>query len=47
MLTLSDRHTTTKWAGLLGPKDLIALRVTDFEVIDHGPSIPVTNRCRR
>ncbi len=43
----SDRHTTAKWAGLLGPSDLTALRVTDFEVIDHGASIPVTNDCTR
>jgi hypothetical protein len=43
----SDRHTTAKWAGLLGPSDLTALRVTDFEVIDHGPSRPVTNDCVR
>ena len=32
----SDRHTTAKWAGLLGSKDLAALKVEDFEVIDHG-----------
>jgi serine/threonine-protein kinase len=34
----SDRHTTAKWAGLLGSKDLSALKVTDFEVIDHASS---------
>jgi serine/threonine-protein kinase len=32
----SDRHTTAKWAGLLSPRDLAALKVTDFQVIDHG-----------
>ncbi|HEY4055148.1 MAG TPA: hypothetical protein VGM39_01025 [Kofleriaceae bacterium] len=32
----SDRHTTHKWAGLLGAQDLSALQVSDFEVIDHG-----------
>lgn len=32
----SDRHTAAKWAGLLAPRDLAALKVTDFEVIDHG-----------
>ena len=32
----SDRHTTAKWAGLLAPRDLAALKVTDFVVIDHG-----------
>ena len=43
----SDRHTTAKWAGLLGPKDLAALKVTDFEVIDHGAAIPLTYDCVR
>ena len=43
----SDRHTTAKWSGLLGPSDLQALRVTDFEVIDHGTPISVTNDCNR
>jgi serine/threonine-protein kinase len=32
----SDRHTTHKWAGLLGAQDLSGLQVSDFEVIDHG-----------
>ncbi len=43
----SDRHTTAKWAGLLGAQDLGALKVTDFEVIDHGSSIPLTYDCNR
>ena len=43
----SDRHTTAKWANLLGSKDLAALRVEDFEVIDHGSSIPLTGDCVR
>jgi hypothetical protein len=43
----SDRHTTAKWAGLLGPSDLTGLKVEDFEVIDHGTSIAVTNDCSR
>jgi serine/threonine-protein kinase len=43
----SDRHTTAKWAGLLGPKDLAALKVDDFEVIDHGSPISVTGDCVR
>lgn len=43
----SDRHTTAKWDGLLGPRDLAALRVEDFEVIDHGPAIPLTYDCVR
>ena len=43
----SDRHTTAKWAGLLDSHDLAALRVEDFEVIDHGPMIPLTGDCAR
>src|SRR5262245_13527387 len=43
----SDRHTTAKWAGLLGSKDLAALRVEDFEVIDHGAKITLTGDCVR
>jgi serine/threonine-protein kinase len=43
----SDRHTTAKWAGLLGAKDLAALKVTDFEVIDHGASMALTYDCNR
>jgi serine/threonine-protein kinase len=43
----SDRHTVHKWAGLLGSHDLDALKVTDFEVIDHGSMIPLTYDCNR
>lgn len=43
----SDLHTTAKWAGLLDTRDLASLKVEDFEVIDHGPSIPVTFDCVR
>ncbi len=43
----SDRHTTAKWAGMLGPSDLSALKVTDFEVIDHGSPIALTGDCAR
>jgi serine/threonine-protein kinase len=43
----SDRHTTAKWSGLLGPSDLAALKVTDFEVIDHGAPITLTGACTR
>ncbi len=32
----SDRFTTNKWEGLLGPHDLVGIRPADFEVIDHG-----------
>ncbi len=31
----------------LGPHDLEALKATDFEVIDHGPTIDVTYECTR
>jgi hypothetical protein len=43
----SDRHTTAKWNGLLGPLDLQALQVSDFEVIDHGAMIPLNDNCSR
>ncbi|MBV8755954.1 MAG: hypothetical protein JO257_01685 [Deltaproteobacteria bacterium] len=43
----SDRHTTAKWSGLLGATDLAALRVEDFEVIDHGGMITLTGNCGR
>jgi serine/threonine-protein kinase len=43
----SDRHTTASWDGLLGPHDLAALAVEDFEVIDHGPPIELTYDCVR
>jgi serine/threonine-protein kinase len=43
----SDRHTTAKWTGLLAPQDLAALKVTDFEVIDHGAPISLTYDCVR
>lgn len=32
----SDRYSTAKWADLLAPQDLAALRPMDFEVIEHG-----------
>ncbi|HVV86189.1 MAG TPA: hypothetical protein VHE35_24205 [Kofleriaceae bacterium] len=43
----SDRHTAAKWDGLLDSHDLAALRVEDFEVIDHGPMVPLTYDCMR
>jgi hypothetical protein len=43
----SDRRTTAKWDGLLEPRDLASLQVEDFEVIDHGETIPVTYDCTR
>jgi hypothetical protein len=43
----SDQRTTAKWEGLLGPRDLGALDVEDFEVIDHGGMIELTFDCVR
>ncbi|HEY4243382.1 MAG TPA: hypothetical protein VGM88_26395 [Kofleriaceae bacterium] len=43
----SDKHTTNKWTGLLGSHDLSALKVTDFDVIDHGAYTPLTGNCVR
>lgn len=43
----SDKYTAAKWDGLLGPQDLYPLQVEDFEVIDHGPMLPITNDCER
>ncbi|HET6280961.1 MAG TPA: hypothetical protein VFH73_08345 [Polyangia bacterium] len=42
-----DRSTTAKWAGLLAARDLQALMVTDFQMVDAGPRITVTNDCVR
>ncbi|MDQ3366537.1 MAG: hypothetical protein M3680_14020 [Myxococcota bacterium] len=43
----SDRHTTAKWAGLIRPQDLYALKVEDFDVIDQGAMITLTLDCAR
>lgn len=43
----SDRFTTAKWDGLLAPRDLQALRVTDFEMVAGGDRIPYTGDCVR
>ena len=43
----SDLHTIAKWDGLLDSRDLAGLKIEDFEVIDHGPSILVTFDCVR
>jgi len=43
----SDRFTRAKWAGLLGPLDLAALRPRDFEMVAAGDRIPLTNDCVR
>lgn len=44
----SDRFTQHKWSEVgLGPRDLAALKVEDFEVIHHGEPIAVTYDCVR
>lgn len=44
----SDRHTEHTWAEVgLEPRDLAAIDVEDFEVIDHGADIAVTYECER
>ena len=43
----SDNFTTAKWSGLLAARDLSALKVSDFDVIDHGPPITLTQDCVR
>jgi len=43
----SDRLTAAKWNGLLAPRDLSALKATDFEMVDGGARIPYTGNCLR
>lgn len=43
----SDRFTAAKWAGLLGPHDLRALRITDFQMVDAGARYAWTGDCVR
>jgi serine/threonine-protein kinase len=43
----SDRFTRTKWQGLLGAQDLSVLAPRDFEMVDGGERVPVTNDCVR
>jgi hypothetical protein len=43
----SDRFTTAKWAGLLGPRDLQAIQVTDFAMVNGGTRHPYTGDCVR
>lgn len=43
----SDRFTTAKWAGLLGPLDLRALQVTDFQMVAGGDRYDYTGDCVR
>src|SRR4029450_14022974 len=43
----SDRSTQAKWTGLLGPHDLEALQVTDFEMVDGGARLSWNGDCER
>jgi len=43
----SDRFTTAKWAGRLGPHDLRLLRVTDFQMVAGGERYNYTGDCTR
>jgi serine/threonine-protein kinase len=43
----SDRFTTAQWSGLLGPLDLAALKVTDFEMVAGGGRYNYTGDCAR
>jgi serine/threonine-protein kinase len=43
----SDRFTTAKWQGLLGSRDLQAIQVSDFQMVDGGARIPYTGDCVR
>jgi serine/threonine-protein kinase len=43
----ADTHTTAKWDGLLGARDLASIQVTDFEMVDGGAGIPLTLDCVR
>jgi serine/threonine-protein kinase len=44
----ADVVSCATWADVdLEPGDLSALRATDFEVIDRGPTIDVTFECMR
>jgi serine/threonine-protein kinase len=43
----SDRFTTAKWSGLLGSRDLQAIQVSDFVMVDGGTRVPYTGDCER
>jgi hypothetical protein len=43
----SDSNTKAKWAGLLDAGDLSSLKVTDFEMVEGGPRVPVSFDCQR
>jgi serine/threonine-protein kinase len=43
----SDRFTTAKWEGLLGPLDLRTIQPSDFELVNAGPRLTWTGDCVR
>lgn len=43
----SDKYCTAKWSGLLGPLDLNAIKVTDFQMIDGGTRYTWKGDCVR
>jgi hypothetical protein len=43
----SDQLTTNKWSGLLGPLDLSALQVTDFQMVAAGDRFTFAGNCAR
>jgi hypothetical protein len=43
----SDRHTRAKWDGLLGSRDLAAIRPGDFEVLRMQDPMPLSDSCAR
>ena len=43
----SDRFTTAKWQGLLEPRDLDSIEVTDFEMIEAGERFMFRGECVR
>ena len=47
LTALSDADSTARWDDLLGPQDLRALDVTDFDVVDMGDRFDWTGDCVR
>lgn len=43
----SDRFTTAKWSGLLGPRDLQAIQPSDFELVEAGARLTWDGDCTR
>jgi hypothetical protein len=44
----SDQDTQTKYSDVdFNPQDLASLKVTDFDVVQLGPAIPLTYDCVR